>query len=507
MPPPSSTFKALRQEYIEKLYKPRWPMVSTTTSDSDSYTVLKDTILAPAAQDVEFRKAWVLITEQPTKVDSGAVINEGGTFSATDVTLTVDDGTLFLAGDGIQIEDEILTVTAIATHDLTVVRGVQDTTAATHVDTTTIYIVGPAVGEVARVTTYSFTGSSSQLTLAPALTGSIVSGTDYEIHFKYHPDYAEDRINDILGNLETGYLIPLSIIVDGDMEDDPATNFAVGGTETLANDTTYVRRGRQSLKVTAGADDDYAKSTSATYLPGDTQVLCATDCYITAGDSAKIILYDETNSADIETAESDESGWVHLEFLATTPTTSEEVSLRLEAQTNGDVIYFDYAVLLPTSQAILTPPGEVEYAHDFGRLFYFPHGDGLAGSTNDNAYVVDQQPARHWSSYSLQRDDTGVLPTRLEVHKTPVTRPLFIEGDVDFAALSADTDTTVAPADLVVQLALADTYDDMADEEEEMGHTEAATLYRTNAMRTRVRMRNTYTDFRPVRTEVVGAGE
>lgn len=427
---PTSTLKALRQEYIKKLYQPRWPMVSAATSDGSTTTLL-DSILSPAAQDVDFIKAWILIISKPTGSAS--------------------------------------------------------------------------IGEIARVTNVDFSGSTSTLTIAPAMDLAVKDTAEYEIHYKYHPDYAEARINDILDNLETGYLIPLSIIVDGDMEDDPATNFAVGGTETLANDTTYVRRGRQSLKITAGADDDYAQSTSSTYLSGGTQVLCATDCYITAGDAAKIILYDETNGANIEAAESDESGWVHLEFLATTPATCEEVSLRLEAQNSGDVIYFDYATLLPTNGAIITPPGEAEYAHDFGRLFYFPRGTTIAGTTNDYAYKVDEQPAKDWSSYSVQRDDTGVVPIRLEINRTPITRPLFIEADVDFAALTTDTATTTAPANLVVQLALADTYDDMADEEEKMGHTEASEKLRTNAFRTRMRMRNTYTEFRPVRTGVEGA--
>ena len=70
--------------------------------------------------------------------DSGADINEGGSFSATDTTLTVTDGTKFAVGNTLLIESEALYVSAISTNDLTVVRGLNGTTAAAHNDSTDI---------------------------------------------------------------------------------------------------------------------------------------------------------------------------------------------------------------------------------------------------------------------------------------------------------------------------------------------------------------------------------
>ncbi len=75
------------------------------------------------------------------KNDSDAVINESGPFSDSDVTLTVDDGTKFANGDQLKIDDEILTITNISTHDLTVSRGQSNTTAAAHADGSTVYII------------------------------------------------------------------------------------------------------------------------------------------------------------------------------------------------------------------------------------------------------------------------------------------------------------------------------------------------------------------------------
>jgi len=72
--------------------------------------------------------------------DSGADINEGGQLSASDTTLTVTDGTVFSVGDYIKIDNEILFISAISTNDLTVKRGKLGTSAATHEDSTDIYI-------------------------------------------------------------------------------------------------------------------------------------------------------------------------------------------------------------------------------------------------------------------------------------------------------------------------------------------------------------------------------
>ena len=80
--------------------------------------------------------------------DSGADINEGGSFGAADTTLTVTDGSKFSVGDTLSIDSESLYVTAISTNDLTVTRGVNGTTAAAHDDSSDVYLYrypGPVV--------------------------------------------------------------------------------------------------------------------------------------------------------------------------------------------------------------------------------------------------------------------------------------------------------------------------------------------------------------------------
>ena len=75
------------------------------------------------------------------KYDSGTDINMGSHLLITATALTVDDGTAFVVGNYIKIDDEILFISAIATHVLTVVRGMFGTIDAQHNNNTSIYIL------------------------------------------------------------------------------------------------------------------------------------------------------------------------------------------------------------------------------------------------------------------------------------------------------------------------------------------------------------------------------
>lgn len=63
---------------------------------------------------------------------------------AVETAVDVDNGSRFQVDDLIQVEDELMIVTAIATNTLTVIRGAQGSTAATHTDDFGVSILGPA---------------------------------------------------------------------------------------------------------------------------------------------------------------------------------------------------------------------------------------------------------------------------------------------------------------------------------------------------------------------------
>ena len=97
-------------------------------------------------------------------------VNEGGTFSNSDTTLTVTSGTGFTANAYILIDQEILRISSVSTNDLTVVRGVANNTtstssgsasgshaASTHANGATVTLLTGAIGWNLNTTTSTVT--------------------------------------------------------------------------------------------------------------------------------------------------------------------------------------------------------------------------------------------------------------------------------------------------------------------------------------------------------------
>jgi hypothetical protein len=114
---------------------------------------------------------------------SGALsttINEGGTFSDSDTTLTVTSGTGIANNDFILIDEEILKVTNVATNDLTVTRAQNGTTAATHADGATVFLIE---GNASSADDFVGWGDAASVTVAGA-----------QIRTWSHDNFGEDLI-------------------------------------------------------------------------------------------------------------------------------------------------------------------------------------------------------------------------------------------------------------------------------------------------------------------------
>ena len=152
-------------------------MVDTEAGNGDVFTAGMQTV------QVDGRWGYREITE-----DSGADINEGAQFSVTDATLTVTDGSKFAVGQTILIDSEQLYITAIATNDLTVTRGVNGTTAATHPDAADINIYtypGPVAEaclmQTSRLWKRKDSGFASRVGLPQTGTFDVFRGLDPDV--------------------------------------------------------------------------------------------------------------------------------------------------------------------------------------------------------------------------------------------------------------------------------------------------------------------------------------
>ena len=474
---PTTTLATLRTKVIKKLYAARFPIVGTTTSDSDSLTLIKDTQLSPAAQIEDFIEVWVYIAEQATAIAASPAVTVTGAHNTTVTTLVVNDTSGLTAGDGIQVTvsgtTETMRITTVTSGtNLAVVRGIQSSTAVTMSGTEAVTIVGPAIQESARVTDIAFDGSNSQLTIAPGFSASVVSGTDYELHYHFYPKHIEDKINEILENLRRPIYLPLTLVTDGDMEStgtgDWTAAATTGSVPTLAKSTTSGRvlHGRRALSITANSDatNSFAQSASID-VSENRNVFVSADVYITAGDKAKITLRDVTAGADIETAESLATGFVHFEFTATVPADCEDIQVWLESPVASDVTYWGSVQLLFTNRQVYDYPSALEWSEDFDKIFYYPHGAALTNSGEDLSFEPFGKPTQIWSPADIIRDETAVVPFRIQLKKGNINKPIFVGGNIDYDILSADTDTTNAPEDIVVNLTFADMLDAWAQED------------------------------------------
>ncbi len=108
-------------------------------------------------------------------------INEGGTFSDSDTTLTVTSGTGIAADDFILIDTEILKVTNVSTNDLTVTRAQSGTEASTHANGSTVFLIA---GNANSDSDFSGWGD--------AASGGLTTTT--QIRLWSHDNFGEDLI-------------------------------------------------------------------------------------------------------------------------------------------------------------------------------------------------------------------------------------------------------------------------------------------------------------------------
>ncbi len=364
---------------------------------------------------------------------------------------------------------------------------------------------GPAIGEVARVTDTDFSGSTSKLTIAPAFTDEVQTGTDYEIHYVFHPTEIHDRINELLENMRGWVFIPLSgLLSDGNFNSGITitNNWTTSGTTQAINTTAaYILFGDGSMAITAGAVTTY--SYQRVYVAEDTPLLVSTYAFVDAansGTTAEIEIWDVTAGAQIgESAYTDiHNEWVHLQTLVTVPTDCKQVEVRLMGSVG--TVYYDSVQLIRRDQRIHDLPSEFDWPEDFEIVLYFPRGSGHETSGSLNAFRALQYPVEKWSDAELLRDPRGATATRIQLIEsrlgrrrgyyttagrarstqsrvgTNIGHPLFVRGRVDYPTVSSDTTAIYAPEDYIVGLLYADLMEELAQHDLDNDKFEAYSL-------------------------------
>jgi len=318
----------------------------------------------------------------------------------------------------------------------------------------------PSVENIRLIKTY--TPSTGILIPEASFTAAPGTSKAYELHQRLHPTRLKQCINDILAELRYQDILPLTLVADGDMVGTVVATYWGNSNATPAYDTTKVLFGTQSLSVAATAANGYAyPKTNLAVTPGETLLVWAP----VYGDQkqAELVLYDVTNSAEIETARHDEEGWALLLFTATVPADCYEVRPHLRTKTNAGTTYWDHVGILKVADKVYDSPSWLTKDQDFIQLVSFPIGNALTSDNADNAYKFWRYGPENRKVVNTIPAQRGVVPLRLELQEAP-SEPLFVIGRRRYPSLSADTDVTTADDTTVKAGALALVYRRLGDD-------------------------------------------
>lgn len=318
-------------------------------------------------------------------------------------------------------------------------------------------------GEARVVSTFS----GSTLTV-PAFSAAIAS-TDLASLLPpgWGKDMVLDAVNDTIRTCALPRYVAASLLADGDMETSGTSLWSTTGGGTLSKVTTaaLVWSGKQSLQISVTADGHGAASASVPVQ--DEQIFVSVVLQLSASSKeAEVKLYDVTNATAIETRTVTAAGWTEVRFSASTPAGCENVEVHVNSNSTGTwAIYVDYVSILGSKHGLLTPPASIT---DVARIegIYYP--EWSQSGQDDDCYVPESGKFVPWRNGTEWRDYDGIVPQRMWVD--PGVYPLFWMFRATETALSAMTDTTVFPLEVLIEGALANIYmriynrfDDMKD--------------------------------------------
>ena len=312
------------------------------------------------------------------------------------------------------------------------------------------FVYREASSETSRVTVGGLSGSDGDLTISPAITA--FADTNKYILCQDRPQRLKNILNRVIRNLYVPTLFPLSMFIvtgnDNDMENDPDTNYS-STDATLANESTVVLSGAQSLKITSTDTDGHAYTASFSVNEGES-LYAAVLCSVTQGDDAEFRIVNKQDSdAAIENATTDEPAAMELVFQFSVPSGCEQIAAWMISVGSDDVTYWDNLQIWSGGRHLYNLPSWFVEKSQMIDVRGFPHGSGGPGSDND--YRANEQGSRALDWEWEDEDRLGVQELRIEVQGTG-TRP-FIYAYRQLTELSTDAATTVADKDWVLDWA------------------------------------------------------
>lgn len=246
----------------------------------------------------------------------------------------------------------------------------------------------------------------------------------------------KSAINQALRERRYEGLWPLTLIPDGDFEasSTSAWGTAVNATFTKVATAGNLLRGAQAGRILNTGANGYLPSAAMMVVPSDSYYLEAK--VRAAVGTAKLIAWDNTNSAEITSETWANQGWGKISYTFTLPSTCESLVIRPGGVGASDDSYWDDVILRRTGAREVALP---DWIVDPGQVLdlYCASGGG------SDVFDEDLYQLKH---YNILPDAGNPLNMYKIAPFTGVSGPLWIRARKAYAELSADTDTTIMPA-------------------------------------------------------------
>ena len=327
------------------------------------------------------------------------------------------------------------------------------------------------------------------------------TGTDYEIHYKFHPDVINDKIDRLLEELRVPTLIPLSILRNPDFSVTTSTrtvptHWTLGANlamlrevQDAVEEEDFLFFGPNINKFTAsGADKDL--TTVFPTVPGKTYYVTVP---ILSSDGDKVTVTLESPASTV--IETGSTSWgfstdtfqhsvVH--FAVTIPADQYSATLRIACENTDTVYYIPHVLVTPVGADQFNTPIHRDISLRDSQVITFPIGNIIEATDSAKNYMwLEGQPKLFSHTKQFPGFHGGLRRISLETKATGV--PMYLLGEESFPAFEADANETAAekdaavtwaPAKLIEYLAVQELLEEWAEAEDEQGNEIAsARLY------------------------------
>lgn len=330
---------------------------------------------------------------------------------------------------------------------------------------------GLGIGDNERsITAYDPRAAATYGTITPHRPFSVNLGST-SVGFLYtgglSPSQLIAHINTALRRSRRQRLLPLTLVVDGNMEDidDTAWTFTSatgnygGGAVTGDN---LPSDGSQSYVIVHQANNSYAESIALRVAPGEKLRAEATGRMTTATGAgvAQFIVYDKTNSAAIATVSTTSRVWVRMPVEFTVPAGCNSIAFRLAGTLTSTASAWDEVLFWRTETSRFPIINEIVRGDDVLDVFQRRN----RSKDPEGNYHADDFDLIRLPGWEVRVDEKAVAPVTLELARSGWDRnsPLLVECLLPYPALSSDDATTGADRDDIILRAKAMAYAQLA---------------------------------------------